>query len=459
MVTSTQFRMRQLAFGVAILLLTLLTSCGAGSGLGVAALLGAASGMGADGSGMTGVAGSGSYADASLASDAEDDDALDGADAESSPVTYYTDENGNVIAVDELGTSYDAEEAAATLSGYADASYDGEQGDFDAADTGVQDADGAEPVDASVTDATAPSSGAAEGSSMTDEESEYGSTELGDIALENLPVTIAKEDGDSGDDDGGDGEESEADCSAQNGDAVMFVYAASSEESSDASARESADEASRSRHARKRSMSGYGGAGISGTKDGPMATLAQAVMALTANDAVLPLSAEGIAGLYQEQKVFFIDKLAFHTAAGQDDGAVDVDAESCPDTPDIGLIPGGKGLDGVPGEDQGADGALDTRTEPAAEMQSSHARSSQESYAWEAMTGAALSRYEVEIGAVRIPSAGKVSLSDKATVLQFSGDASSTMTLRAADFGLTGIAIKDADWVPYLILRPKAGAL
>lgn len=184
-----------------ILVLSGLVSCGSG-GLGVAALLGGTSGAGGQGlnDGFTDA-----EAEESLSEDDDlnADDDVDAGDVMST--TYYVDENGNTVevAVDDGTTSY------------------ADQNVFDA--DAVADESGM-PVDAEETVASGADGVSDANNGMTDEQSEYGSTELDPIEVASLPVTLPKDDG-SDDEGSGDGDgSSDADCTSENHEAVSLSY-------------------------------------------------------------------------------------------------------------------------------------------------------------------------------------------------------------------------------------------
>lgn len=313
-----------------ILLLSGLVSCG-NSGLGVAALLGGTSGAGEQGL-------SGGLADASAEESATEDDDLYTAENDSDGVgatTYYIDENGNTVEVAVDGGT----------TAYADENV------FDAdavtGESGVS-------VDADAADDVYDGSDADNG--MTDEHSEYGSTDLDPIEVASLPVTLPKDDG-SDDDGTGDGDgSSDADCTAENRETVSLGY-----ESGDAHYMMMPEEDSSASRSRRRS-------GARGWKS----------ELLRQTDGESEMSG----------RMVFIPS---QTVLSEDD--VDVTPLQCQSDPDLD------------------DAAMAGSLKPGA---------TDSSYAWRAMSGTLFGDYEMETGTFHVKETGVLELGARATVMTFS---------------------------------------
>lgn len=350
-----------------------LVSCG-GTGLGVAALLGG----GTTGSGEGGL--NGAFADASAS--ATDDDA-DSADDELSHdatvTTYYIDENGVMVEV-----SVDVSSDATAYANETVPGANGVDGDPTTTDAVWNESEGAS--------GTGTDADPAAGSNMTDERSEFGETELGDITLENLPVTIAKDTADGSE---GEGEESNSDCTSENRQTVSLVYGSGEERYMMMPEEDGGDD----RSARR-----------SRTRSGGRSGLKGELLRQTGDD---DLALEAI--------VFFPNADLW-----EDEGA-DVTPVKCEaEGPEIthGDIADTRG------------GAAETAG----------------SYAWQSMSGEGLSGYEVETGTLRARG-GRLELGERATSLNFVGGQAG-FRLNADDFGMA--PLEDGESViPYIILRPR----
>lgn len=227
-----------------LFIFTLFTACNGGVGL--ADIL--TNGLTANGNGVDSTT-DGVYEITEESDDSESslaEDSADGVDAISDDsgfddlseiASYEVELDGSSNDSDTASSDYAASDGSGEVASYEAESASSSSGSSDIPSSEYTASSETESYDSSSTDygTSTSSSSATTGSSATDEYDDVGGTELDDITLQNLPVTMGKNDSGSDSDGSGDDSDSDGDASssceaAQEGTYMAVIYSGESQE-------------------------------------------------------------------------------------------------------------------------------------------------------------------------------------------------------------------------------------